>query len=191
MPIDIDLDRYVSIPDWELDDDDTWLNVSGIPISNVIKSDSQLSKRRDIDEVVTWLLGAGYCIENTTDLKVAVWGIGYNIWLHLHNHDCSVETGKTGPMYWKYWANGGDCSTTADQKTIAGAIMGMIRKLEGNWLCNNYCISMSHGGTWHGTLIVGPSQKAWGSSCAGVYKGDWDMGCGSLEWPYSCSSQGA
>lgn len=189
MHVDIDLDKSVTIPEWELNENYSCLDVSTIPLSNVINSDLRLSKGLSNSETVT--RGAGDCVENSADLKVSVWGLVYNIWLQLRKHDCTVERGQMGGLHWKYRANEEHCSTNPDQKTIADAIISMIRKLGGNWGCNNHCILMSHGGTLHGTLIVGTSSAAWMSSCGGVFKGNWDMDSGSLEWPISSYSQSA
>jgi hypothetical protein len=93
-----------------------------------------------------------------------------------------------GGLYYRYWATSGDCDTTAEQKTIAGAIHAALKANDGDWLCNVYCITMTHGGTWIGTLLVGPNDSAMYASCGRQFKGCYDAGCGALEGWYNCNS---
>lgn len=86
------------------------------------------------------------------------------------------------------WASGGDCGTTAEQKTIAGAIDAVFRSLEGYWDCYIYCITITHGGTWTGTLLIGTNEKAQYASCGGQFKVCYDEGCGGLTGWYNYNS---
>ncbi|CCF60620.1 hypothetical protein KAFR_0L00120 [Kazachstania africana CBS 2517] len=94
-----------------------------------------------------------------------------------------------GGFYYKYYLVVGECSSTIEQKTVAGAIKYVISKYEGEYLCNIYSLSINHHGTWHATLVIGPTPKVWTVSLAStLYKGCYDEGCSGLVSPYSCSS---
>lgn len=190
MYISIDLDRYVTIPQWEVDQTDCWLNVSYIPMGNVITPTMEVSRdgSRSLANYVTWVDGTGECSDTSVGLPYSAWDIGHNIWLHLKSKDCGIKLGQANSFYWKYWANCGDYNTIADQKTISGAIMDVIGRLQEDLMCNSYCISLSKGEAWLGTLVVGPTSTAWRTLCVGAYTGGWNNGCYSLNWPCSCWS---
>ena len=97
--------------------------------------------------------------------------------------------GNLGRFY-KYYPVSGDCKSTIEQKTVAGTIQYIIKQLEGNYLCNIYSCTVSYHGTWHGTIIVGPSNKVWYSNIGSTkYRGCWDKGCAELQSPYNCNSK--
>lgn len=186
MYVSIRLDEFVEVPEWELHESESWINVSYIPMHNVILPGMELPTSVIRTDYVNWVDGTGKCLDTTSGLPLSVWNMSFNIWQHLSRSDCSMETGRAGYLYWKFWTSGGDCKGTADPKTIFGAVMGMMERVLNGLICTNYCISLTQGGTWYGNLILGPTSAAWTSSCVGVYSGDWIMGCGSLDWP--CSS---
>lgn len=149
---------------------------------------SALEKRKDIHECTTWVKGVRECVNQIWGGLVDVWNISYKIRQLATAKQCTEIHGQQGGMYYRYWASGGDCGSTAEQKTIAGAIHAALKKADGEWTCNVYCITMTHGGTWQGTLLIGPDQSAMWANCGGVFKGCYDTGCNSLEGWYNCNS---
>lgn len=168
-----------------------WMSVLhynyGYAVSNGTSS-QQLQRRLDIHECTTWVSGAGACVNAVWDGLVAVWDIAYLIKQSATAKSCAEIHGQMGGLWYRYWAAGGDCGTTAEQKTIAGAIHEALKRMDGEWTCNVYCITMTHGGTWTGTLLIGPSESAMWANCGGVFHGCYDAGCGALEGYYNCNS---
>jgi len=149
---------------------------------------AELEKRLDIHACSTWVKGAVQCVNDVWEGLNAVWDIAFKIKQLTSSKQCTEIHGRQGGLYYRFWSAGGDCDTTAEQKTIAGAIHAVIKKLDGEWQCNIYCITMTHGGTWKGTLLIGPSYDAQFADCSGQFKGCYDAGCGALEGWYSCKS---
>ncbi|CCE65144.1 hypothetical protein TPHA_0K00100 [Tetrapisispora phaffii CBS 4417] len=99
--------------------------------------------------------------------------------------------GHVSGVYYKYVPNTGECSSTIEQETIAGAIYYALNLVEGgDYLCNVYYFTMNHFGTWHGILYVGPGITTWGATTANAQsKGCYSEGCDGLISPYSCNSK--
>lgn len=55
-------------------------------------------------------------------------------------------------------STGRHCDTTAEQETIAGAIEHHIKN-NGHKICGTQCLELTHGGTWHGYLLIGPASN--------------------------------
>ncbi|KAI5961835.1 uncharacterized protein KGF55_003806 [Candida pseudojiufengensis] len=163
------------------------LSISNNSISHY-EGELGLVKRLSIHDCTTWVKGAGRCVNAIWDLGNDVWNISFKIRQLMTAKQCSEIHGQMGGVYYRYWSIGGDCGSTAEQKTIAGAIMAAVHKNDGDWLCNIYCITMTHGGTWQGTLLIGPSSDAMYADCGGQFKGCYDNGCGSLTGWYNCNS---
>ncbi|KAJ0141878.1 Uncharacterized protein HZ326_15280 [Fusarium oxysporum f. sp. albedinis] len=74
---------------------------------------------------------------------------------------CSTFTGHAGPnsnLFYRYRSTGRHCDTTAEQETIAGAIEHHIKN-HGHKICGTQCLELTHGGTWHGYLLIGPASN--------------------------------
>ncbi|KAG5771170.1 hypothetical protein H9Q72_002163 [Fusarium xylarioides] len=74
---------------------------------------------------------------------------------------CSTFTGHAGPngnVFYRYRSTGRHCDTTAEQETIAGAIEHHINN-HGHKICGTQCLELTHGGTWHGYLLIGPASN--------------------------------
>lgn len=91
------------------------------------------------------MYGAGKCVIDNWDRVTAAWDIAYDIWRMLDSNDCSVVGGFHKNMYYKYWSDPGRYSSTAMQKTIAGAIDYALDKMgEIPYTCNVYYIRINH-----------------------------------------------
>ncbi|KAH7251039.1 hypothetical protein BKA59DRAFT_523973 [Fusarium tricinctum] len=70
------------------------------------------------------------------------------------NHkSCGEFTGTAA----KGKSAGGDCDTTAEEKTIAGALEDHLKQF-GDPLCENQYLNLTHSGTWNGYLLIGPAD---------------------------------
>ena len=65
-------------------------------------------------------------------------------------HSCRYMTGTFDNVKWSFHATGQHCDTTAQEKTIAGAIAKYIRNAEHGKICGTQCLRLNHGGTWDG-----------------------------------------
>lgn len=173
---------------------DDWLEIYTYNYEHFSLSDyhtdqaTELEKRRNIHECTTWVEGARKCVNQVWDGLSDVWAIAFKIKQLATAKQCTEIHGQQGGLYYRYWATGGNCGTTAMQKTIAAAIHAALKKADGEWTCNVYCITMTHGGNWEGTLLIGPDQSAMWANCGGAFKGCYDIGCKSLEGWYNCNS---
>ncbi|KAL4778282.1 hypothetical protein BJX76DRAFT_362885 [Aspergillus varians] len=70
------------------------------------------------------------------------------------DRDCTELSAAVGSFKFKYYTTGRNCDTTAQEKTIAGAIYKYFRSIHFN-MCGTACLRMSHGGTWNGWLRLG------------------------------------
>jgi hypothetical protein len=119
--------------------------------------DHLLTKRKQVK--VCQALGApAICqrVENTVNAFSD--GIARRAKALSGEHDCSVTSGRISGVTYYYHAEGGDCSTTAQEVTIAGAIEHHIKNINGGKLCQTECLNLSHGGTWNGYLLIGPTN---------------------------------
>lgn len=147
-------------------------------------------KSTDMKEPIYWLTGSTSCVYEYWEMADGIWKTGYDIYRLLHSNRCDVVMDRYGAYYYKYYANPGQCASTIEQKTIAGAIQAALRALDGQWLCNIYAFEVDHAGSWHGTIIVGPNMAAWSTAINKAnYKGYMSEGCSGLQAPYTCSSK--
>lgn len=107
---------------------------------------------------------------------------------HARAHDDEIH-GQMGGVWYRYFSSGGNCGSTVEQKTIAGAIKGVIDSVEPNWFSDIYCITMCRGDTWHGTLLIGPDPSAMTATCSGAHKGNYEMDLEKLTAPWSRNNQ--
>ncbi|RAL15174.1 uncharacterized protein BO97DRAFT_421965 [Aspergillus homomorphus CBS 101889] len=77
----------------------------------------------------------------TAAIAAAIWS-----WSHLK--DCSHHSGIVDGWQYEYYTTGRNCDTTAQQKTIQGAIYQYLNKIEGNTVCGTECLTLNHGGTY-------------------------------------------
>ncbi|GAA5929932.1 uncharacterized protein JCM15063_004668 [Sporobolomyces koalae] len=102
---------------------------------------------------------AGHCI--------AILGIGATVALGIppivksysDNHDCRPHTGNIDGVYFKFYATGRNCDTTAQTDTIRGALYEFIEGTgQKDQMCGTYCIKLTHKGTYAGYLMIGGDQ---------------------------------
>ncbi|OGM47228.1 hypothetical protein ABOM_003983 [Aspergillus bombycis] len=77
------------------------------------------------------------------------------IYTASRQHDCGTHSGTIDGWHYEYHATGRHCDTTAEQKTIEGAIYKYLKSVEHGTVCGTQCIKLTHGGTWEGYLKFG------------------------------------
>ncbi|PYI18141.1 hypothetical protein BO86DRAFT_410167 [Aspergillus japonicus CBS 114.51] len=91
---------------------------------------------------------AGFAFTTTASIAAAIWA-----W--SHQKDCSYHSGTIEGWQYEFHATGRNCDTTAQQKTIQGAIYHYLTAIEGNTVCGTQCLSLKHGGSYAGYLKIG------------------------------------
>ena len=166
--------------------------LSGQPITSNTQAshsnvtDVTLEKRRRIGVCEALIVGAA-CVTLKNE-AVDIYNYLANVIKDLsHERSCGTFTDTIGPIKFKYRANGKHCDTTAEEGTIAGAIENHIER-RGGQVCGMECLDLTHGGTWDGFLLVGPT----GNFDSSMYCGpslDFDQ-CtsgGKKDFGYTCS----
>ncbi|KAI0840133.1 hypothetical protein F5Y06DRAFT_294803 [Hypoxylon sp. FL0890] len=114
---------------------------------------SDLEKRRNVDYCWKSVHGAIGC----TSLLLGGAGLGATIASFVKGgsnaHDCSSHVAALDGVTFTFRAEGRHCDTTAEQKTIQGAIQKFIDGIH-NTLCGVDCIKLTHGGTWTGYVTI-------------------------------------
>jgi hypothetical protein len=72
-------------------------------------------------------------------------------------NSCGTFTGTVDGFRYRYRATGNNCDTTAQRKTIDGAIKRHLDAAN-DQVCGTECWDMSHGGTWDGYLAIGQAS---------------------------------
>jgi hypothetical protein len=80
--------------------------------------------------------------------------------------DCTTHTASIDNVHWKVYATGASCDTTAQVRTIQGAVNKYIDKLDGE-VCGVHCLKVTHGGTYAGFVTIAPK----GTPLDGYYCG--------------------
>lgn len=81
--------------------------------------------------------------------------ISYSIKDQSNYNYCGRVGHKLGRLNYRYHASGA-CGTTALQSTIQGALDKAFKQIILKGYNSFYCIELTHGGAWHGYLLVGP-----------------------------------
>ncbi|KAE8358113.1 hypothetical protein BDV27DRAFT_163890 [Aspergillus caelatus] len=89
------------------------------------------------------------------------------IYTASRQHDCGTHSGTIDGWRWEYHATGRHCDTTAQQKTIEGAIYKYLKEVERNKVCGTMCVELTHGGTWKGYLKFGKAENFEASAYCG------------------------
>ena len=130
---------------------------SEVVITQDNSTDFALEKRRQVG-VCEAIIVTASCIAIKNELKSYVLYMA-NVIKDLSNQrSCGTFTSQVGNVKFRYHANGKNCDTTAEQATIAGAIENHLKK-NGGRLCATECLDLTHGGTWDGFLLIGPSNS--------------------------------
>lgn len=81
------------------------------------------------------------------------------IWMMSFSQNCGVGHQISNNIKMVYTASGAHCDTTAQEKTIEGA----LDKAFGTFIRGDktgiWCIQLSHGGSWNGFLLIGPDTN--------------------------------
>ncbi|KAI1398104.1 hypothetical protein F4819DRAFT_498976 [Hypoxylon fuscum] len=139
---------------------------------------SDLEKRRAMDYCYKSLHGAIGC----TGLLLGGAGLGASLAGLIKGgsnaNDCQLHVAALDGISFTFRAEGRNCDTTAEQKTIQGAINNFIDDVKST-LCGVDCLQLSHGGTWTGYVTI----AAEGYDASNFY-------CGAQNsWP-TCGSGG-
>ncbi|EXM19552.1 hypothetical protein FOTG_12408 [Fusarium oxysporum f. sp. vasinfectum 25433] len=122
--------------------------------------DSALEKRRHVTVCERIITITSHCVIIGGAIKLT-WRSGAAIKHASNVKTCSTFIGHAGPnsnLFYRYRSTGRHCDTTAEQETIAGAIEHHIKN-HGHKLCGTQCLELTHGGTWHGYLLIGPASN--------------------------------
>jgi hypothetical protein len=94
---------------------------------------------------------AVFAVSSATVLGIAALAISAS-----DNKDCSTHSGASDGLKYQLHATGsGGCRTTAKEETIAGGLQSYFDATEGQF-CNVRCLDQTHGGSYHGYLLIGP-----------------------------------
>lgn len=152
----------------------------------ILEANDLLTKRMNTDRCVPWVDVNNTYIEMISSLWEAIWDLAVRIKQRAIGKDCNAHCGHIGAVHYKFWNAGGDCDTTAQVKTIAGAIDHVLKEESGQWLCNTYCMTMKHGGALIGYLKISVKSVCGTGGCSQHDNNkSYDSGCGSLDG--SCS----
>jgi hypothetical protein len=128
-----------------------------VSISKVDTADDSLVKRQQV-KVCQALGAAASCIGMGDSVHQICDGIARKIKDLSNERDCGTVAGSIGSVTYRYHSEGQNCDTTAAQYTIAGAIEYHIKHVNNVKLCQTECLDLTHGGTWNGYLLIGPSN---------------------------------
>ncbi|KAK2674377.1 hypothetical protein RAB80_009361 [Fusarium oxysporum f. sp. vasinfectum] len=123
--------------------------------------DSALEKRRHVTVCERIITITSHCVIIGGAIKDGILQISAAIKHASNVKTCSTFIGHAGPnsnLFYRYRSTGRHCDTTAEQETIAGAIEHHIKN-HGHKLCGTQCLELTHGGTWHGYLLIGPASN--------------------------------
>lgn len=67
-----------------------------------------------------------------------------------------MQAGAYKEIKYSFKAYGGDCSTTAQKKTVKRGIEEYLKTLGGGHVCGMMCLKLDHGSTWNSYLLLGP-----------------------------------
>lgn len=128
-----------------------------VSIAEVNGTETALVKRKQV-KVCQALGRAASCIGMESGVHRICDSIATRIKDLSNAHDCVTVTGSISGVSYRYYANGANCDTTAERSTIAGAIEHHIKHVNGAKLCQTECLDLTHGGTWNGYLLIGPTN---------------------------------
>lgn len=104
----------------------------------------------------------------------AIDAVAGSIHAQSQNHYCGEVGGVIagGHMRYKYKGSGKNCASTAGEFTIRGSLDKAFRQFIISQSWKVYCLELTHGGDWHGYLLIGPNVN-WpaGLSCGGLNSG--------------------
>ncbi|KAJ7436857.1 hypothetical protein FB451DRAFT_1570906 [Mycena latifolia] len=123
-----------------------------------------VEKRLSIDDCIKYVELANACFDLGNNIRAIGSSIASVVFGSSGAKDCSVHTGSIDGLQWRYYATGRNCDTTAQLKTIRGAIDAFLRDSV-NGKCQEACLKMTHGGTWTGYLSVSPVGAPAPSDC--------------------------
>jgi len=98
------------------------------------------------------------------------------------NRDCGEKHGQEdGGLTWSFLATGSECTTTAEIKTILGAVDNYLKnKVDGS--STSWCIRMTHGDDkWDGFLALSSQPGADANRCTNLQYGACDNVGGSAD----------
>ncbi|KAJ6517861.1 hypothetical protein DFH09DRAFT_1332065 [Mycena vulgaris] len=112
-------------------------------------------KRLSVKDCFKVIGAVNQCFELGNNLRPIGSSIATFILGRFKAHDCTIHGASIGGLQWRYSATGRNCDSTAQLKTIRGAIDAFLKDhVDGK--CGNVCLKMTHDGTWTGYLSVTP-----------------------------------
>ncbi|KAK7016303.1 hypothetical protein R3P38DRAFT_2993844 [Favolaschia claudopus] len=142
--------------------------VYGFPNSN----STDVAGRRNVDYCIASAAQTGNCIQAAAFLSAIGIGIASILKSDSDNNDCTVHSGGVDGVTWTVNAtgeNGAQCDTSAELKTIAGAIDVYLRA-QNMSVCGVHCIRLTHGGTYSGYVtLAAPNMNPNTFYCGSAY----------------------
>ncbi|KAK6984217.1 hypothetical protein R3P38DRAFT_3106204 [Favolaschia claudopus] len=127
---------------------------TGAPVLGFLTSNStDMAGRRNMDYCIANAAQSGNCIAIAGVLATIGSAIASSLKSDSDNGDCKAHTGSVDDVSWEVYATGQNCDTTAQLKTIAGAIDVYLRA-QNKSVCGVHCIRLTHGGTYSGYVTL-------------------------------------
>ncbi|KAM0721938.1 hypothetical protein Q7P37_002863 [Cladosporium fusiforme] len=128
-------------------------------ISELSLDENDLFKRRNVDICTRDSGRAAVCVGIAQLFSTLTIAIATNV-KSSSGGECEEHSGALDNVHWRVYAtgkNGHVCGTTAQLKTIEGAIAKYLRDVDKR-VCGVQCIRMTHGGTWTGYVTLSPDS---------------------------------
>ncbi|KAL6831562.1 hypothetical protein V8C40DRAFT_236752 [Trichoderma camerunense] len=117
--------------------------------------ENDLQARKHVKICTASSARAGVCVAVTAVIAQVSLGIAGLVKGDSDKHDCKAHSGSIDGVSWKVYATGRNCDTSAELKTIQGAIAEYLRSVDDH-VCGVHCLKLTHGGTWTGYVTLAP-----------------------------------
>lgn len=130
--------------------------------TNITDTNTVLSKRTDVNACIQSVAAvSGLGVAATTlgiYWKSANRAAAGSIYDQSKYHNCGVVSAVVAHDFkYIYSAHGANCDTTAQQSTIEGALGKAYDMVIHNNPNAIWCLELTHNGSWHGYLLIGPN----------------------------------
>ncbi|KAF7906842.1 hypothetical protein EAF00_001120 [Botryotinia globosa] len=134
-----------------------WIRYDLTPVNTT--SDTSLVSRTNVKVCEQILRITAQCLTVVSIVVTLSETVGAAIKSLSDAGSCGKSYGSLDGVSWVYYATGSNCDTTAEVKTIQGAIKQHLTTTDGNSLCSTECLDLTHSGTWSGFLLIGPTNS--------------------------------
>ena len=98
----------------------------------------------------------GVCVSVAAFTAQVALGIAGLVKSDSDANDCTEHSGSIDGVTWKVYATGRNCDTTAQLKTIQGAMTEYL-DAQNNNVCGVHCLKLTHSGTFAGYVTIAPA----------------------------------